>query len=71
MANDAIIPDPLKDLPQERGYSFPEPVKKEGRVPGDGGQPLPHFMTFSQVVNWASRTYRYTFDEALRHSAKN
>jgi len=71
MANDAIIPDPLKDLPQERGYSFPEPPVKENRVPGDGGQPLPHFMTFSQVVNWASRTYRYTFDEALRHSAKN
>jgi len=71
MANDSIIPDPLAQISQEAGYPFPEATKKEGRVPGDGGMPLPHFMTFSQVVNWASRTYRYTFDEALRHSAKN
>ena len=44
---------------------------REGRVPGDGAQPIPHYISFSQVVNWASRSYRYTFDEALRHSAKN
>ena len=71
MAKEDVIPDPFAQIPQERGYDFPEAEIKEGRVPGDGGQPLPHFMTFSQVVNWASRTYRYTFDEALRHSAKN
>lgn len=71
MPNDSIIPDPLAQAPQEMGYDFPAAQQKEGRVPGDGAMPLPHFMTFSQVVNWASRTYRYTFDEALRHSAKN
>lgn len=32
---------------------------------------LPHFITFSQLVNLASRSYRYTFDEALRHNRFN
>ena len=55
------------------GLPLPEPTpgQKEG-MPLAGGQwAIPHHLSFAQVTNWASRTYRWTFDEALKHSHTN
>jgi hypothetical protein len=57
----------------EMGYPLPEPEGDPDAMvpPGEGRLPLPHFATFGQLVNVASRTYRWSFDEALRHSQSN
>lgn len=39
--------------------------------PGAGRWSIPHILTFSQLVNAAIRTYKWDFDEALRHSIEN
>lgn len=39
--------------------------------PGGGRLVVPPYLTFSQIVNYAARTYRWAHDEALRHSHVN
>jgi hypothetical protein len=65
------FPEPSREWPFEHGAPFPEPIRSEHRPPGDGRFPLAHFQTFSQIVNYASHTYRWRFDEALRHHREN
>ena len=55
----------------EQGYPTPPPEPSESLPPNLGQWIAPHHQTFTQVVNWASRTYRYTFDEALKDSRTN
>lgn len=51
------------------GHQSPSPV---GELPPLGGHwSIQHFKTFSGQANLASRTYRWTFDEALRDSLCN
>jgi hypothetical protein len=73
MPDPAINPSsehlPPDQFLQEAGYPFPEPVPAD--PPGQGKFPLPHFLTFAQLTNLVSRSYRFTFDEALRHSQAN
>lgn len=56
------------ESPQEYGYPQPEAESPDGLAPGGGKWLVPHFQSFSQIVNKLSRTYRYTFDEAQRFS---
>lgn len=57
---------------QEAGLPFPSPSADSGPLPPGGGRPgVPHFISFSQLVNYFTRTYRYTHDEAVRHSLAN
>lgn len=60
----------------ERGSPLPDPPPPP--PPGSGVPPpnqglfiLPHHEAFSSVWNLNARTYRYTFDEAIRHSRQN
>ena len=58
--------------PQEQGWPFQPPDQDaSGLTPAAGAFNLPHFVTFSQLVNYVTRTYRYTTDEALRHCVNN
>lgn len=59
------------EILQEAGYPHPEASPQPGRVPGDGAFAVPHYLSFSSLVNSVSRTYRWAHDEALRHSRKN
>lgn len=55
----------------EEGYPLPTAPTADNLPPGDGKFALPHFITFASIINYASRTYRWSFDEALRHSYAN
>lgn len=65
----------------ERGAPLPQPEPPPAQPPGAvaTGQPapnqglyiFPHLDQFAAVWNTQSRVYRYTFDEALRHSRQN
>jgi len=70
--HDSVRPldDPVEKL-GEAGYPPPPPHADRSLPPGGGGLVLPPFQTFSQIVNYVSRTYRFRFDEALRHSEAN
>jgi hypothetical protein len=59
--------------PSEQGLPAPPaPLAAGGSLPPNAGRLIaPHYQTFTSVVNWASRTYRYTFDEALKDSRTN
>lgn len=62
----------MEPTPKELGLAVddrPEPDKSN--PPGFGGWAIPHFLTFSGLVNAAIRAYRWSFDEALRHSHEN
>jgi hypothetical protein len=65
------LPDPATMAPYEAGYPLPEPQRAETLPPGGGRLAIPHFESFASIVNLASRTYRYAFDEALKHSGQN
>ena len=65
------LPDPAIQAPYEAGYPLPEAPRAEGEPPGGGKFQVPHFESFGQIVNLASRTYRWAFDEALKHSRTN
>lgn len=75
MSFDAKSPDPVSEQLQEEGYpppTVPSPDQSVGGLPpGEGRWPLPQFTTFGQIVNQVSRTYRWTFDEATKHSDPN
>src|SRR5262245_51628854 len=56
---------------QELGWPHP-PLPPVGEMPpGDARASIPHFMTFSGLVQTAARSYRYTHDEAMRDSPIN
>lgn len=59
------------DLAAEAGFPLPRPVRAETTPPGLGRFTVPHWMGFNQIVNYASRSYRWQHDEALRHSREN
>lgn len=72
MSHDRVIPDKDELAPYEKGLPLPEqPVNADGFPPGLGMWAIPHFGTFSAVQNAVQRAYRYTYDEALRHSKVN
>lgn len=57
-----------RPLPQP---TTPGPPGTVSQPPNDGLWVVPSFMSFSAVWNSVSRVYRYSFDEALRHSRTN
>lgn len=65
------FPDPVREAPYEAGFPLPEAPADPHIVPGLGADALPHYLTFSQITNWANRTYRWGHDEALRASRTN
>lgn len=56
--------------PQEMGYPSKKP-EVTNEPPGDGRYTTPHFLSFSALVRSASKSYLYTFDEALKDSPTN
>lgn len=56
---------------KELGFQTPAPEPREHRVPGDGKWVAPHPLTFGAIISGISRTYLYTFDEAIQHSLEN
>lgn len=50
---------------------IPAPPGAGGLPPNNGLWVVPHFETFAAVWNTVSRTYRFTYDEAMRHSRQN
>jgi hypothetical protein len=56
---------------RESGIGF-QPASPPGGLPPLGGHwAVQHFITFAGIANLSSRTYRYTFDEAMRDSVTN
>jgi Protein of unknown function (DUF935) len=70
-ATQAVVPDPAEQVLLESGLPLPEAKKADTMPPGQGENILPHYQTFSMLVNSMSRTYRWTYDEALKHSQEN
>jgi hypothetical protein len=72
MALPQITSMPL--IPQEQGFPFPPHLRDPGMgdfTPNAGAAAIPHFAAFASLVNYVSRVYRYTTDEALRHCVGN
>src|SRR5215469_2979657 len=65
------FPDPSTEAPYEAGYPLQEAPRSSDLVPGLGADAVPHYLTFSQITNWANRTYRWGHDEALRMNRAN
>jgi hypothetical protein len=66
--------DPAQEHLQELGYPAPSPTVPAGGPslpPGGGRLNVPHYLTFGSIVNQISHTYRWTFDEAAKHSDQN
>lgn len=55
----------------EQGFPANDPPINESDPPGSGSFPIPHFASFSEIANYASRTYRWSHDQALKHSRQN
>lgn len=55
----------------ELGFPPNAPPPAGPVVPGGGGQSVPQFVSFSSLVQTASRTFLATFDEALINSPQN
>jgi hypothetical protein len=56
---------------QEMGFPGPSPPPAGSLPPGGGGYTTPYFLNFASLLSTAARTYRFTFDEALRNSPAN
>jgi hypothetical protein len=69
--SDSVVPDPGEQVLHEEGLPLPEGKKADTFPPGGGKALLPHYQTFSMLVNSMSRAYRWSYDEALRHSQQN
>ena len=65
------VPDPNEVLPKEWGFVETDATPKPHRVPGDGGRPIPSHLDFQSVINWATRTWPLSSDEARKHSLEN
>lgn len=63
--------NPLHFTPQEQGYPLPVTEPVPHLPPGSGGAAVPHILSFASVVNLATRSYRWTVDEAQRHNEEN
>jgi hypothetical protein len=56
---------------REEGIGFSPPSPPGALPPLDGKWSLQHFLTFSGIANTVSRTYRFTYDEAMRDCIVN
>lgn len=70
-SNSDHLPDSVLAAPQEAGFPTPEGPMLPSMPAGMGKGAFPHFLSFSELVNYSSRTYRWAHDEALRHSTTN
>lgn len=70
-ATENVVPDPGEQALLESGLPLPEARRASTLPPGGGEAVLPHYQTFSSLVNSMSRVYRWTYDEALKHSQQN
>lgn len=61
----------MNTTPQDVGFPHPVPPASTVEVPGSGRYSTPHYVDFGAVFNLATKTYRHTFDEALRQSPSN
>lgn len=66
-----MLPDADFQAPFEDGFPLPAAPRAEVLPPGGGKYPVPHFKSFASIINLATRTYRYTFDESLLDSTTN
>lgn len=55
----------------EQGLPGPEASTAGSLPPGEGKNLVPHFTTFASILNSVTRTYRWTYDEARKHSDAN
>lgn len=55
----------------ESGYPRSDPPANQQLPAGGGKWIAPHYLQFNTFLNWVSRTYYWTHDEALRDSACN
>jgi len=65
------LPDSVLLGPQEAGFPAHEGPMISSLPAGMGKGAFPHFLSFSELVNFQSRSYRWNHDEALRHSTAN
>jgi phage gp29-like protein len=56
---------------REQGFPPPDPVGGTHMPAGGGKWVTPHHLLFQNFLNYVSRTYHWTHDEALRDSACN
>ncbi len=70
-ANLSPLPDPKEQQIYEAGAELPGADKAIDLPPGGGLLVAPTYLTFAQLVNLATRSYRWAHDEALRHSPTN
>lgn len=56
-----------------REYGFPAPLPPVNQyvAPNNSTYAVPQYLTFSGIVNQVTRTFRYTFDEAMLESPNN
>lgn len=62
---------PLLDPAVVAGTPSPEVVEAAKPMTDSAGFLLPHYRTFSAVFNQFSKVYRWTSDEAIKHSSVN
>lgn len=61
----------INEKVRELGYPAPLPPVSDVVAPNASQWAVPHYLTFSGIVNQISNTYRYTFDEAMLASPAN
>src|SRR5690606_33708407 len=59
------------DLSAVAATRIPPVMARTDRSPRDGASDVPRCLSFTQLINSVSRTYRWTHDEALLHSHAN
>ena len=57
--------------PQVLGFPPPPPPGPTDYPPAEGAYAVPHPWVFASVYNQGTEVYRWTHDEALRHSVQN
>src|ERR1700730_16272617 len=63
--------DPTQEYLQELGFPPAAPDAPGDLPPGMGAGLVPHYVTFSAIMNYMTRTYRWTYDAARKHSDQN
>jgi len=56
---------------REMGFPAPPPPPPGPLPPGGGGYTTPYWLQFASLMATGSRTFRFTFDEALRNNPAN